>query len=60
VSDAQITANLTVIHRQAPESGIPTVSAAIRERGMPLFAEWARALQMASLLCPASQGCLAM
>jgi exodeoxyribonuclease V alpha subunit len=39
VSDAQITANLTVIHRQAPESGIPKVSAAIRERRMPLFAE---------------------
>jgi len=39
VSDAQITANLTVIHRQAPESGIPTVSAAVRERRMPLFAE---------------------
>ena len=40
VSDAQITANLTVIHRQAPESGIPTVSAAIRERRMPLFTDY--------------------
>jgi exodeoxyribonuclease V alpha subunit len=40
VSDAHITANLTVIHRQAPESGIPTVSAAIRERRMPLFTEY--------------------
>jgi exodeoxyribonuclease V alpha subunit len=40
VSDPQITANLTVIHRQASESGIPTVSAAIRERRMPLFTDY--------------------
>ena len=40
VSDAQITANLTVIHRQSAESGIPTVSAAIRERRMPLFTDY--------------------
>jgi exodeoxyribonuclease V alpha subunit len=40
VSDPQITANLTVIHRQSAESGIPSVSAAIRERRMPLFSEY--------------------
>jgi exodeoxyribonuclease V alpha subunit len=40
VSDPQITANLTVIHRQSAESGIPAVSAAIRERRMPVFGEF--------------------
>ena len=40
VSDPHITANLTVIHRQSAESGIPEVSAAIRERRMPLFSEY--------------------
>ena len=40
VSAPQITANLTVIHRQSAESGIPAVSAAIRERRMPAFGEF--------------------
>jgi exodeoxyribonuclease V alpha subunit len=40
VSDPQITANLRVIHRQSAESGIPAVSAAIRERRMPLFTDY--------------------
>jgi hypothetical protein len=40
VSDPHITANLTVIHRQSPESGIPAVSAAIRLRRMPTFSEY--------------------
>jgi exodeoxyribonuclease V alpha subunit len=40
VRDPQITANLTVIHRQSAESGIPAVSAAIRERRMPVFREY--------------------
>jgi exodeoxyribonuclease V alpha subunit len=40
VSDPKITANLTVIHRQSAESGIPAVSAAIRERRMPMFSEY--------------------
>jgi exodeoxyribonuclease V alpha subunit len=40
VSDPQVTANLTVIHRQSAESGIPTVSAAIRERRMPVLREY--------------------
>jgi len=40
VSDSHITANLTVIHRQSSESGIPAVSAAIRERRMPAFSDY--------------------
>lgn len=40
VSDPQITANLSIIHRQSPESGIPAVSVAIRERRMPVFSEY--------------------
>jgi exodeoxyribonuclease V alpha subunit len=40
VSDPKITANLAVIHRQSAESGIPAVSAAIRERRMPVFREY--------------------
>jgi exodeoxyribonuclease V alpha subunit len=40
VSDPHITANLTVIHRQSPESGIPEVSTAIREHRMPMFSEY--------------------
>ena len=40
VTDPQITANLTIIHRQSLESGIPAVSAAIRERRMPVFSEY--------------------
>jgi ATP-dependent exoDNAse (exonuclease V) alpha subunit len=40
VSDPQVTANLTVIHRQSAESGIPAVSAAIRERRMPVLTEY--------------------
>ena len=40
VRDPHITANLTVIHRQSAESGIPEVSAAIRERRMPVFSEY--------------------
>jgi exodeoxyribonuclease V alpha subunit len=40
VRDPHITANLTVIHRQSPESGIPAVSVAIRERRMPAFSEY--------------------
>ena len=59
VSDAQITANLTVIHRQAPESGIPTVSAAIRERRMPLFAECQGVADGVSFV-PCESGVLAM
>jgi len=40
VRDPHITANLTVIHRQSAESGIPEVSAAIRERRIPVFSEY--------------------
>ncbi len=40
VSDPHITATLRVIHRQSAESGIPTVSAAIRARRMPMFSEY--------------------
>ena len=40
VSDPQITASLAVIHRQSAESGIPAVSAALRERRVPLFSEY--------------------
>jgi exodeoxyribonuclease V alpha subunit len=40
VSDPHITANLAVIHRQSPESGIPAVSTAIRDRRMPVFSQY--------------------
>jgi len=40
VRDLHISANLTVIHRQSAESGIPEVSAAIRERRIPVFSEY--------------------
>ena len=39
-SDPHITANLAVIHRQSPESGIPAVSTAIRARCMPVFSQY--------------------
>ncbi len=40
VNDPEITARLTVVHRQSEESGIPSVSAAICERQMPTFSEY--------------------
>jgi len=40
VSDPHITANLAFIHRQSPESGIPAVSTAIRDRRMPVFSQY--------------------
>jgi len=39
-SDPHITANLAVIHRQSLESGIPAVSAAIRDRQMLVFSQY--------------------
>ncbi|WP_408902555.1 AAA family ATPase [Methylobacterium radiotolerans] len=50
VVDAQVTANLTVIHRQRDDSGIPALAAAVRKRQMPALRSYSGVEDGVSLL----------
>lgn len=54
VADPAITAGLTVVHRQTGETGIPSFSAAIRNRQMPSLPRYSGPSQDGVFLLPAS------
>jgi exodeoxyribonuclease V alpha subunit len=54
VADLTITARLTVVHRQARETGIPSLAVALRDRQMPSLPQYTGLPQDGVFLLPAS------